>query len=230
MARKKTKDVAALSESQFKMEPVTPRTKTQKAVFDLYSQGKNLFLHGSAGTGKTYIAVALALKDILSGQNQQKLIIVRAPKAVADMGFLPGDEKDKMANFEAPIKSIVDRLVEAHNAYNQLKGLHYIEFMSTAFVRGNTWDNAIVIVDESASANFHELDSVITRLGENSRIIFCGDFRQSDLDHRDKGGFRDFMKIMHNMPEMEFVEFTPDDIVRSKFVKSYIITKEKFLI
>lgn len=229
-AKKSTKsNVAAIVESQFSLVPVSPKTLTQQHVFDSYANGDHLFLSGFPGTGKTFIAVYLALKDFLSGFNQyERIIIVRSPTPVVDQGFLPGDIKDKMANFEQPVRDIVDKLIDNEtNAYTKLKNLKYLEFMSTSFIRGITLDNSIIIVDEFASANFHELDSIVTRLGENSRIIFCGDYKQSDLDATDRKGIRKFMSIMKRMPSMTFVEFSIEDCVRSGFVLEYLRTKDE---
>ena len=110
--------------------------------------------------------------------------------------------------------------------YGNLKAQESIKFWSTSFIRGTTLDNSIVIVDEFQNLNFHELDSIITRVGENSKIMFCGDASQTDLTKtNDRNGIVDFMSILRKMPSFDIIEFGVDDIVRSGLVKEYIIAK-----
>lgn len=211
---------------------VKPLTENQSIAFEAYDNGKNLMLHGIAGTGKSYIALYLALRDILSGiSNQKKVVIVRSVVEVRKMGFLPGNQKEKAAVYEAPYHAICSELFGRGDSYDVLTRKGVVEFISTSFIRGVTLNNAIVVVDEAQNCNGHELDSVITRVGKNCRIIFSGDFRQSDFTtDQERNGLKDFMKIINEMNSFEFIEFEKEDIVRSSLVKEYIISKDRLRI
>ena len=155
-----------------------------------------------------------------------------ACKSTREIGFLPGDHEDKSALFQIPYKNMVKFMfalptdTDFEMLYGNLKTQGTISFWSTSFIRGTTLDNAIVIVDEFQNLNFHELDSIITRVGENSKIMFCGDATQSDLlKDRERNGIADFMKVLRMMPSMNIVEFGVEDIVRSGLVKEYILAK-----
>ena len=212
---------------------ITPLTDNQMVMFDEWDKGKNLFTYGCAGTGKTFIALYLALKDILSDNNPyQKLYIVRSLVSTREIGFLPGDHDDKALLYQIPYKNMVRHMFKMpdDNAfdmlYENLKHQETISFWSTSFIRGTTLDNAIVLVDESQNLNFHELDSIITRVGQDSKICFCGDAAQTDLiKSHERTGILDFQRILSRMSEFSLVEFGIDDIVRSGLVKSYLINK-----
>jgi len=213
------------SERVITFEPIT---QNQKNAVDAFYHGKNLLLHGIAGTGKTYCALALALKEIYRTRKYQKIVIIRSIVPTRDMGFLPGTLQEKTQIYELPYKALFSEICEKVNAYQSLKKQDIVEFISTSYVRGITLSNCIVIVDEINNMNFHELDSIITRIGENCRIIFCGDYRQSDLTKEcEKDGIHEFMDIVECMNSFAFVEFGIDDIVRSSLVKEYIIEKDR---
>ena len=217
------------------MVDINPLTENQEKFFDSYSKGQNLFAYGCAGTGKTFIALYLALKEVLDENSQfDKIYIVRSLVSTREIGFLPGDHEDKAALYQIPYKNMVKYMFEMPTdsdfemLYGNLKTQETISFWSTSFIRGTTLDNAIVIFDECQNLNFHELDSIITRIGENSKIIFCGDATQTDLTKTyEKNGILDFKKILHSMNEFDIVEFGLDDIVRSGLVKSYLIAKSQ---
>jgi len=217
------------------MVDINPLTENQEKFFDSYSKGQNLFAYGCAGTGKTFIALYLALKEVLDENSQfDKIYIVRSLVSTREIGFLPGDHEDKAALYQIPYKNMVKYMFEMPTdsdfemLYGNLKTQETISFWSTSFIRGTTLDNAIVIIDECQNLNFHELDSIITRIGENSKIIFCGDATQTDLTKTyEKNGILDFKKILHSMNEFDIVEFGLDDIVRSGLVKSYLIAKSQ---
>jgi phosphate starvation-inducible PhoH-like protein len=202
-------------------------------LFDAYDLNKNLFIYGCAGTGKTFCALYLALKDVLDELSPyDKIVIVRSLVATREIGFLPGDHEDKSSLYQIPYKNMVKYMFELSTdaefemLYGNLKQQETIKFWSTSFIRGTTLDNSIIIVDECQNLNFHELDSIITRVGDNSKIMFCGDATQSDLTKtNERNGILDFMKIIQRMPEFECVEFGVEDIVRSGLVKSYIVNK-----
>ena len=212
---------------------VKPVTENQKKLFNLYYEQKHLFVYGCAGTGKTFCSLYLALKEVLNEITQyDRVVIVRSLVATREIGFLPGDHEDKSSLYQIPYKNMVKYMFEMTSdaefemLYGNLKQQESIKFWSTSFIRGTTLDNCIIIVDETQNLNFHELDSIITRVGEDSKIIFCGDATQSDLTrNNERDGIVNFMKIIERMPEFETVQFTTDDIVRSGLVKSYLVNK-----
>ena len=213
---------------------VKPLTENQEKLFDDYKKGKNIFAYGAAGTGKTFIVLYNALKEVLNERTPyEKIYIVRSLVSTREIGFLPGDHEDKSALYQIPYKNMVKYMFEMPSdadfemLYGNLKAQSTISFWSTSFIRGTTFDNAILIIDECQNLNFHELDSIITRVGENTKIMLCGDASQSDLTKTyERNGILDFIKIIRNMEE-EFgiTEFTVNDIVRSGLVKKYIATK-----
>jgi len=213
----------------FNLKNIEPLTQNQKTSFEAYNQGKNLMLHGIAGTGKSFISLYLGLKQILAENSQyKKIIIVRSVVPTRDMGFLPGSSKEKARVYEAPYYAICTELFGRGDSYEYLKQKGLIDFVSTSFIRGITLNDCIIIVDEIANMTLHELDSVITRVGKNCKIVFCGDFRQSDFTkEQDKNGLRDFMAIIKRMKSFTFVDFNEQDIVRSALVKDYIIQKDR---
>ncbi len=213
----------------FNLKRVHPLTDNQKKTFDAFHSGKHLMLHGMAGTGKTFLSMYLAIKDLIGGTSEQeKIYIVRSVVPTRDMGFLPGSQKEKMKVYEAPYYAICSELFERGDAYDILKQKNAIEFMSTSFVRGTTLNNCYVIVDEINNMTFHELDSVITRIGKNCRVIFCGDFRQSDLSReQERNGLKEFIKVIDRLSDFDYIDFLEADIVRSKLVKEYIIARQK---
>ena len=205
-----------------------PITKNQEKTYDLWDEGENLVLMGSAGTGKTFIALYLALDEMLqSDRPYDKVIIVRSVVAVREVGFLPGKLEEKTAAFEAPYKAICEELFATQAAYNKMISSHQIQFETTSFIRGKTFDRAIIIVDEMQNLNFHELDSIMTRVGENCRIIFAGDYLQSDFQREgERDGLMKFLNIIERLNNFSVVQFGWDDIVRSGIVRDYIMTKE----
>ena len=213
----------------FNLKRIEPLTENQKLSFEAYGQGKNLMLHGIAGTGKSFISLYLALNQVLNDNSQyRKIVIVRSVVPTRDMGFLPGNNREKAKVYEAPYYAICTELFGRSDAYEYLKNRNIIDFISTSFIRGITLNDSIVIVDEIANLTGHELDSIITRIGKNCKIIFCGDFRQSDFTKdQEKNGLMDFMRIIKRMKFFEFIDFQKEDIVRSSLVKNYIIEKDK---
>lgn len=204
---------------------IKPLTFTQARVFREYDNGQNLVLHGFAGVGKTFLALYKALQSVESG-DYRKVIIVRSLVATRDIGFLPGDVKTKSEVYEAPYQSICADLYGRDDAYGILKNKGQIEFLPTSFVRGITIDNAIIIIDEAQSLNFHELNSILTRVGQNTRIILAGDYRQSDLTKdSERKGFLQVLKRLQKIDNVSFIEFVAEDIVRSGFVRAWILSE-----
>ena len=216
------------------LNKIEPITDNQKVLFDAWDEGKNIFAYGCAGTGKTFAALYLALKDVLDSTTPyDKVFVVRSLVSTREIGFLPGDHEDKSSLYQIPYKHMVKYMFEmATDAdfemlYANLKAQETVKFWSTSFIRGTTLDKAIILIDESQNLNFHELDSIITRVGEDSRIIFCGDATQTDLiKQNEKNGIHDFMKIIQQLPELfATIEFNINDIVRSGLVREYLIRK-----
>lgn len=209
-----------------RLRHIKPKTKNQSRFFEAYERGDHIFLHGFAGTGKTFLSLYAALRDVLETPRYDQILLVRSAVPTRDIGHMPGNAKDKVKMYEQPYEWIVNDLTQHPNGYQVMKQRKQIDFISTSFVRGLTLENTIVIVDEASNCSFHELDSLITRMGPNSKLIFCGDFTQTDLlrenDHR---GFKSFMEIIKAMAGVSFIEFEVEDIVRSEFVKSYILAK-----
>lgn len=217
---------------KFNVKRIYPKTHNQQRTFDAFVAGKNLFLHGSAGTGKTFLSLYLTLDELINRNvtNKKKIYIVRSTVPSRDMGFLPGNQKEKMKVYEAPYESICAELFGRGDAYNILKTKVQIEFISTSFIRGTTLDDCFVIVDECQNFNAMELHSVMTRAGENCTFIFCGDVKQDDLTSerkREYSGLAEFLTVIKHMGMFELIEFQPEDIVRSALVKQYIIAREK---
>ena len=242
MPRKKSPVPFGMSNKQMKrrkpinldhLKTIQPLTDHQQEVFDCYAEGKHLILHGAAGTGKTFISLYLALQQVLDPQSPyDKVYMVRSLVPTREIGFLPGDHEDKSNLYQIPYKNMVRFMFEMpddnsfENLYANLRTQETISFWSTSFLRGTTLDNCVIIVDEFSNLNFHELDSIITRVGQDSRIIFSGDYAQSDLVKKhEKSGVLDFLKIAQAMESFCCVEFGIDDIVRSGLVKEYLIAK-----
>jgi phosphate starvation-inducible protein PhoH len=206
-----------------------PLTDNQKKFYDAYRQGDYFIaLHGVAGTGKTFIALYKAIEEVLDKGNPfNKIIIVRSAVPSRDVGHLPGDLDEKTQIYRQPYQQICHTLFGRADAYQRLEEQHHIEFISTSFIRGMSFDDAIIIVDEMQNLTFEEIDTVMTRVGYRSKIIWCGDYRQTDLNKKknDMSGILRFFDIAGNMNAFTRIEFTAEDIVRSSLVKDYIIAK-----
>jgi phosphate starvation-inducible protein PhoH len=212
---------------------IDPLTENQKKLFDSYAAQKHLVAYGCAGTGKTFITLYNALREVLDEKTPfEKIYLVRSLVATREIGFLPGSYDDKSDIYQIPYKNMVKYMFQLSNdvefemLYGNLKSQETIKFWSTSFLRGTTLDNSIIIVDEFQNMSYHELDSIITRVGENSKIMFCGDASQSDLQKtNERNGIVDFMTVLRKMPSFDIIEFGVEDIVRSGLVKEYIIAK-----
>ena len=216
--------------NKFGMRQIRPLTQTQSDLFDAYKQGYNLAAIGTAGTGKTMCAMYLALNDVMQKRGYDKIIVVRSAVQTREQGFMPGSKEQKEALYSVPYSDIVNDLFDRGDAYKILETKGMVQFMTSSFVRGLTFDNAIIIVDECQSITYHELDTIITRVGESSKIIFCGDTKQDDLNisknRADVSGLGDFLRVLNKVPSFKTIKFTAEDIVRSGLVKEYILAKE----
>ena len=221
--------VPTIKQQHFDLSDICPMTDNQVATFDAYDDGKNLFLHGCAGTGKTFISMYLALNEIMNeGTERKRLVIIRNTQSSKDQGFLPGNAKEKGEVFEAAYKAICSELFHRDDAYEILKQKGIIEFHTTSYLRGTTIDDAIILIDEVQNQRYTELRTVLTRTGDNSRVILCGDTKQDDLTstrYNEVSGLKDMMRVFERMGYMTTVQFVVDDIVRSGFVKSFIIAE-----
>ena len=212
---------------------IDPLTDNQRKLFDSYAEQKHLVAYGCAGTGKTFITLYNALREVLDEKTPyEKIYLVRSLVATREIGFLPGSYDDKSDIYQIPYKNMVKYMfqmpsdAEFEMLYGNLKAQETIKFWSTSFLRGTTLDNSIIIVDEFQNMSYHELDSIITRVGENSKIMFCGDATQSDLiKTNEKNGVIDFMKILRTMPSVDIIEFGIDDVIRSGLVKEFLIAQ-----
>ena len=215
------------------LRDIEPLTTNQQILFNAYAENKNVVAYGCAGTGKTFITLYNALKDVLDQETPyEKVYIVRSLIATREIGFLPGDHEDKSTLYQLPYKAMVKYMFEMRTdadfqmLYGNLRAQETIDFWSTSFIRGTTFDNAIILVDEFQNLNYHELDSIMTRVGQDSKIMFCGDATQTDLvKENDKNGIVDFMRILRLMGSVDIIEFGVEDIVRSGLVKEYILAK-----
>ena len=215
------------------MRDIEPLTDNQKKLFDSYKNGKNLVAYGAAGTGKTFITLYNALQEVLDPSTPyDKIYIVRSLVATREIGFLPGDHEDKSLLYQIPYKNMVKYMFEMPSdadfqmLYGNLKGQDTIDFWSTSFIRGTTLDRAVILVDEFQNLNYHELDSIITRIGTDTKIMFCGDATQTDLvKQNERNGIHDFMQILRIMPSVDIIEFGVEDIVRSGLCKEYLLAK-----
>lgn len=230
MATKKRTAVEEAQKQHLSIRNIQPLTDNQAKAFDEYNKGKHLVLSGSAGSGKSFLAMYLGLRDLIKNGSSgyKKLIIIRSAVPTRDLGFVPGTLEEKSKVYQDPYKNIVNELTGRGDSWHFLLNKEIIEFQTTSFLRGLTFTDCVIIFDEFQSATFHEIDTVLTRIGENCRFILCGDFNQNDLSiKREKSGFDVALKILQKLDDVEEVRFTFEDVVRSGFVKDYLIEKEK---
>lgn len=230
--RRLQRESKGIQNSKFTMKPIKPITITQEDMFDSYQAGYNIAAIGTAGTGKTMCALYMGLKDILQTEYYDQMIIVRSAVQTREQGFMPGSQAQKEAVYSVPYADIVNNLFGRGDGWEIMKQKRQIKFMTSSFVRGLTFDNSIIVVDECQSMTYHELDSIITRVGESSRIIFCGDTRQDDLNNsrnrNDVSGLGSFINVLNRIPSFRVINFGVEDIVRSGLVREYIIAKDKY--
>lgn len=215
-------------EFNLRIKEIAPKTENQKKVFQGYGEGQNVLLHGIAGTGKTFISLYLALSDVLAqGSQYKKVVIIRSVVPSRDMGFLPGKPEEKSRVYEAPYFGICEELFGRGDAYEILKSKFKVEFLSTSFLRGTTMSDCIIIIDEFQNMNEVECHTIMSRVGENSKVLICGDFRQTDLvKDKDKQGLAQIIRTVDRMRSFDHVEFTKEDVVRSGFAKEYIFARD----
>lgn len=211
------------------LKTIKPLTPAQEELFHAWFNGDHLCAHGSAGTGKTFLAFYLALCEVLA-QRQNRIVIVRSAVPTREIGYLPGDLEDKVAQYELPYHDILHELLGRPSSYKDMKDAGLIEFQTTSFLRGLTWDHAVIIIEEAQNMTFHEIDNIMTRVGRDTRVIVTGDTKQTDLDGSKRLGSEGMTRAMqafNNMRDYACVEFSVHDIVRSEFVKSWIMACEE---
>ena len=217
-----------LGKLNFDLQSVHPLTDNQHLIFNGWEDNKNLLMTGTAGTGKSFLALYLAMRDVMEDPTHTRVVIVRSVVPTRGVGFLPGNTKEKTKVYEAPYYSIFNELFGRGDAYEYMKNNKIVEFMSTSFVRGITINDAVVVIDEIQNMTASELHSVFTRIGKNCRVIIAGDIKQNDLNkNREMSGFADFVRVLQNMASFEFIEFTTQDVVRSSLVRDYIIARDR---
>lgn len=206
---------------------IRAKTEPQRMMIQSYLEGLNIVAYGSAGTGKTYVACYLALKDLLE-KKKQKIVIVRSAVPTRDLGHLPGTLEEKTQIYNLPYKEAINDLCGSGTAWEVLTKKKMVEFISTSYIRGITLNDCVVIIDEFQNCDSGEIESVLTRLGENSQVIICGDTRQCDLSRkREKTCFDWVLNVTRRMPSwFDNVEFRKEDIVRSGFCKALIMAIE----
>jgi len=210
------------------MDRISPITPHQEDAWAAWGSGDHLALTGTAGTGKTFIAMYLALEEVMDKNSPyETLHIIRSVVPTREIGFLPGTIQEKLDAYTGPYRAAATELFNDPKAYDKLIHNNYMSFQSTSFIRGVTFDSSIILVDEMQNLNFHELDSVITRVGQATKIVFSGDFHQSDFKQdKEKNGINLFLEVLANMKNFSIIKFGWEDIVRSDFVRDYIMTKE----
>lgn len=233
LEQQKTDKRTSLQSLHLELNTIYPKTENQKTTFELYELGFNLLLHGSPGTGKSFLSLYLSLRDILNETADfNKIIIVRSAQASKNIGFLPGNEQQKMAVYEAPYVAICNELFGRGDAYEILKQKGIIEFHSSSFLRGTTFDNACIIIDEAQNSSYMELKTILTRTGENSKVIVCGDVYQDDLTSErfnEKSGLPTLLKLFQFIRSADIIQFGIEDIVRSGFVRSFIEAEHRLV-
>jgi len=222
--------VDMLSEYSNNMRDIKPITDSQIEAYEQWEKGRNLILSGAAGSGKTFIALYLALQELIKNR-KKRLVILRSVVPTRDIGFLPGTQEEKEAAYLTPYIGVISEIFKNNpTLFTSFLKNGTIEFLTTSYIRGITLKDAIVVVDEFQNCNFHELDSIITRIGKGSRVIFSGDYYQSDFTNRkEKEGIGEFLKIIESLKHFKKIEFTWKDCVRSGMVRDYLMTKEKMI-
>lgn len=216
--------------SRHDLRHIKPRTDRQREAMEAFiANGDDVALLGSAGTGKTLLALYLAANELVSGGDIEHIVIVRAPVQAVDQGFLPGTLEEKQAPYEAPYGPLLAKLFGHATTYERMKEAGILQFVTPSFMRGTTIDNSVIILEEVQNCSIEHIDTVVTRTGDTSRLVVTGDTRQMDLNrtHGFSSGVQEFIEVSRNMRGFSIVNFTVHDIVRGPRVKSWVAAREQ---
>ena len=207
--------------------PIKPRTENQKKLVEAFDNNDMIFAVGPAGTGKTYLSIALAVKA-LKEKTIKKIVLSRpAVEAGKKLGFLPGDMKDKIDPYLQPLyDALEDMLPQAK--LQEMMEKHVIQIAPLAFMRGRTLSDAIVILDEAQNTTCAQIRMFLTRMGWNTKMIITGDMTQIDLPREQKSGLKEALNILSGIEGIEIVELNRKDIVRHKLVTRIVNAYEKY--
>lgn len=208
------------------MRKISPLNEAQRQMMEAFYSGSHIVAEGSAGTGKSYVGMFLALGELLDN-TVSSVKIVRSAVPTRDVGFLPGSLEEKIAIYELPYKDIVNELLQSGTAYEVLSKKGVLDFMTTSYLRGLTFRDCVIVIDEFQNMSKAEVFTILTRVGENCRVILCGDTKQKDLSPA-QSGFDYLTALAKKLPKyIDVVHFTANDIVRSEFVKAVIVAEEE---
>ena len=225
-ASKKIENIDSLSFTAGK-KLIKPRSKRQVDYFNLVKKKNLVFCCGPAGTGKTYLAVALAVSMLKTGQIEKIILSRPAVEAGERLGFLPGDLKEKIDPYLRPLYDALNDMLSFSEVLKKIEN-GMIEIAPLAFMRGRTLSNAFIILDESQNTTSIQMKMFLTRLGENSRMIVNGDLSQVDLPSGTKSGLRESMNILKDIEDIGFIEFEETDVVRNPLVSKIVGKYEEF--
>ena len=208
-------------------KPISPRTPNQQKLVDSFNNNDLTFALGPAGTGKTYIAIALAVRA-LKNREVRKIILSRpAVEAGEKLGFLPGDMKDKIDPYLQPLYDALEDMIPAMKLKEYME-TKVIQIAPLAFMRGRTLNDAIIVLDEAQNTTTHQIKMFLTRLGMNAKMIITGDVTQIDLPQKTQSGLVQALRILNGVPGVGMVEFGKKDIVRHHLVQRIVEAYEKY--
>ena len=208
-------------------KPITARTENQKKLVDAFADNDLVFALGPAGSGKTYVAIALAVKA-LKNKEVKKIILSRpAVEAGEKLGFLPGDMKEKIDPYLQPLYDALQDMIPAAKLKDYMEN-NVIQIAPLAFMRGRTLNDAIIILDEAQNTTSHQIKMFLTRLGLNAKMIITGDMTQIDLPASQVSGLTQAINILKSVPGIAKIEFNKSDIVRHKLVQRIVEAYEKY--
>ena len=202
-------------------KPITPRSENQRRLVDEYKKNDMLFAIGPAGSGKTYISIALAVRA-LKNKEVRKIILSRpAVEAGEQLGLLPGEMQEKIDPYLQPLYDSLQDMIPAQKLQEYMEN-QTIQIAPLAFMRGRTLNDAVVILDEAQNTTTQQIKMFLTRMGHNTKMIITGDSTQIDLPRSTRSGLLDALEILKNVSGIGFVEMTDKDIVRHKLVTKIV--------
>lgn len=202
-----------------------PKSRMQKAYISSLFENQVTIAYGPAGTGKTFIAIAYALMQLLSGKKQKIVLTRPVVEAGESLGFLPGDLSQKLNPYLKPLYDAMEYILSPMQIH-KLEESGSIEIAPLAYMRGRSIGRSVVILDEAQNTTRGQMKLFLTRLGEDSQAIITGDPGQIDLPRRSESGLMHAVSILHDIPSLSMIEFTTADIIRSRMVKAIIACYE----